>query len=92
MHRWEITFEELWPGDLPMEISDQHNEKEFIRRAHVFPNGDLLGVFEYIGIFKLDRDSNVLWKRLESSPFLVSVGDPPALPGRPPEFDVSGST
>ena len=23
---------------------------------------------------------------------LVSVGDPPALPGRPPEFDVSGST
>ena len=73
VHRWEITFEELWPGDLPMEISDQHNEKEFIRRAHVFPNGDLLGVFEYIGIFKLDRDSNVLWKRLESSPFLVET-------------------
>ena len=27
----------------------------------------------------------------ESSPFLVNVGDPPALPGRPSVFDVSGS-
>lgn len=60
VHKWEITFEELWPCDLPFEASEEH--KQFIRRAHVFPNGDLLAVFEYIGIVKLDRDSNVLWK------------------------------
>ena len=60
VHKWEIHFEELWSRDLPFKTSDEH--KQFIRRAHVFPNGDLLAVFEYIGIFKLDRDSNVLWK------------------------------
>ena len=62
VHEWAIAFEELWPRDLPFATVAEH--KEFIRRAHVFPNGDLLAVFEYIGIFKLDRDSNVLWKSL----------------------------
>ena len=63
MHRWEVAFEQLWPGDLPFETED-HEDEEFIRRAHVFPNGDLLGIFEYRGIFKLDKDSKVLWKSL----------------------------
>ena len=31
-------------------------------------------------------------KRFSEPRQLVNVGDPPALPGRPPEFDVSGST
>ncbi|MHC4089484.1 MAG: arylsulfotransferase family protein [Planctomycetota bacterium] len=65
VHKWEIAFEELWPLDLPFETSNE--QKQFIRRAHVFPNGDLLAVFEYIGIVKLDRDCNVLWKGLNQN-------------------------
>ena len=65
VHRWEIAFEELWPPDLPFTTSDSH--RKFLRRAHVFPNGDLLAVFEYIGICKLDKDSKVLWKNLNQS-------------------------
>jgi hypothetical protein len=32
-------------------------------RAHLFPNGDILGVHNDVGIVKLDRDSKVLWER-----------------------------
>ena len=46
-------MQEVWAGN--------------IRRAYVYPNGDLLAIFEYIGIFKLDKDSNVLWKSLSQN-------------------------
>ena len=55
VHKWQVTFENLWPDELPFEVEAEH--RQFIRRAHVFPNGDLLAVFEYIGIFKLDTPS-----------------------------------
>jgi outer membrane protein assembly factor BamB len=35
--------------------------RSFIRRAHLFPDGGLLVVFEYIGLVRLDRDSMILW-------------------------------
>jgi hypothetical protein len=64
-HQWGIPFEEVWPGPLSFDTKDEH--KEFIRRAHLFPNGDLLAIFEYIGIIKLDKDSNLLWSYLGQS-------------------------
>ena len=70
IHQWGITFDELWPRDLPFETGN----RGFIRRAKVFPNGDLLAVFEYAGIFKLDRDSNVLWKSLTQNHHDFAVG------------------
>ncbi len=59
VHEWEITFDEVWPESLDFEVNKEH--KEFFRRTHVYANGDLLVLFEYIGIVKLDRHSNVLW-------------------------------
>jgi hypothetical protein len=60
VHEWQIKFEDIWPDGLPFET--ERELRQFIRRAYVFPNGDLLAVFEYIGIFKLDKDSNLIWK------------------------------
>ena len=62
VHEWAVAFEDLWPDDLPFNLWGEH--KHFLRRAHVFPNGDLLAIFEYAGIVKLDKDSNVNWKQL----------------------------
>jgi hypothetical protein len=58
LHEWRYDASELWseggyaidPGFLG-----------FWRRAHVFPNGDLLVIFDGIGMIKLDRESNLLW-------------------------------
>ena len=47
VHRWTVACE----GDDPA----------WIRRAHVYENGDLLVLRDGGGVAKLDRDSNVLW-------------------------------
>ena len=63
LHTWSTTFKKVWPDSLPFSIFKEH--KQFIRRARVFPNGDLLCVFEYIGLVKLDKNSKVLWNYAE---------------------------
>ncbi len=61
LHRWQCPIATALPG-FPAEQLHP-NGRDFWRRAHVFENGDLLAIFEGAGIFKLDRDSNVLWAR-----------------------------
>ena len=59
VHEWfshDITLHGLWP-----ESRDQNTESEFWRRAYLFENGDLLVLMKDGGIFKLDRESNLLW-------------------------------
>jgi len=60
LHRWEYPFEEVWP---PASFTDRpgYFEVDYWRRAHLYPNGDLLAIYEGFGIIKLDRDSNLLW-------------------------------
>ena len=58
LHRWRYPLRRLWP-DL---AADPANAKlEYWRRVYLFPNGDLLGIYEGLGIVKLDARSNVLW-------------------------------
>lgn len=56
IHKWMID-----PGDVNLP------EESHCRRAHIFPDGKLLGIFEGDGdlsgpLIKLDRDSRVLWE------------------------------
>jgi len=58
LHRWRYPLRRLWP-DL---ASDPQNAKlEYWRRAYLYPNGDLLAIYEGLGIVKLDAGSRVLW-------------------------------
>ena len=60
LHRWRYPLRRLWP-DL---ASDPRMAKlEYWRRVWLFPNGDLLAIYEGLGIVKLDARSNVLWSR-----------------------------
>jgi len=59
IHEWAIPFEKTGADSLHFPVNQEH--KEFIRRAHLFPNGDLLAIFEYIGIIKFDKNSNIIW-------------------------------
>jgi len=56
LHTWRRAYQEVWPAR-PPGGPDSH----FFRRAYLYPNGDLLGIFDGYGLVKLDRDSNVLW-------------------------------
>lgn len=61
LHTWRKPFEELWP-DYELTGRDPILTREFFSRFHLFPNGDLLAIFEGYGIFKLDKDSGVIWE------------------------------
>lgn len=60
IHEWTITFAEAFPDvEPPLKTRGMHA----FRSVHAFPNGDLIAIFEGLGIIRLDRDSNLLWAR-----------------------------
>ena len=64
VHRWTCDVYKAWP-DFDVEEhfgSPGTNMHTFWHRAHLMPNGDLLAIFDGIGIVKLDKQSNVLWR------------------------------
>jgi outer membrane protein assembly factor BamB len=62
LHEWRAEFNELWPNhpDAPGGIPSKRN---FWRHAELLPNGDVIGIWNTFGIFKLDKDSTVLWAK-----------------------------
>ncbi|HWM95088.1 MAG TPA: arylsulfotransferase family protein [Thermoanaerobaculia bacterium] len=60
LHRWRYPLRRLWPD---LAADPDMAKLEYWRRAWLFPNGDLLGIYEGLGIVKLDARSNVLWSR-----------------------------
>jgi hypothetical protein len=58
LHRWRHDFLDIWP-DYPKDWL--HTGAGFWRRAYLYENGDILAIFEGMGIIKLDKDSNLLW-------------------------------
>jgi hypothetical protein len=69
LHRWYFPMlrSSVKPPDLfPM------------RRAHAFPNGDLLALYDMNALVKMDRDSKFLWAYANPIPhhdFVVTPGD-----------------
>ncbi len=55
LHRWSYPIERIWP-----EVGAEH-QATYWRRVDWLPNGDILAVFEGIGLIRLDRDSNLRW-------------------------------
>ena len=60
LHRWRCDFATAFPRRDP----DGKDRGEMWRRAHVFPDGDLLAIFEGFGLVRLDRDSTRRWGRI----------------------------
>lgn len=60
VHRWSATFAEVWPGRDVKE--GRVRRSTFWKRAYLFPNGDLIAMFEGFGLVKLDRRSRILWR------------------------------
>ncbi len=59
LHTWHCDFATAWPGRV---LPRGDVNSGFWRRAYLYPNGDVLAIFEGLGLVKLDRDSNLLWK------------------------------
>jgi Arylsulfotransferase (ASST) len=59
LYRWHKDYRVAWKGT-PLVAHDELRSK-FWKRARLFPNGDLLVMWEGTGLVKLDRESKVLW-------------------------------
>jgi hypothetical protein len=57
-HRWRCDFWDVWP-DYP--VKKGQGETQYFRRAYLYENGDLLAIYEGLGLVKLDKDSNLIW-------------------------------
>ena len=60
LHSWRAAFGDLFP-DHPKAAEGPPPPRNFWRVVRLLPNGDLVGIWELYGLFKLDRDSKVLW-------------------------------
>jgi hypothetical protein len=58
-HRWSIESKTVWP-DLKVGRGQRHYA-EYWRRAELLPGGDLLAIWEYIGLARVDRSSRLKW-------------------------------
>ncbi|MEW6746293.1 MAG: arylsulfotransferase family protein [Planctomycetota bacterium] len=67
VHRWHYPFEKAWPA-LPDTMTPERGYrdgyKDHFRRAHLYPNGAVLAIFDGFGMVKIDKDSNLIWARL----------------------------
>jgi hypothetical protein len=78
--KWRLPFHEAWPT---VEHLDSVAKQEFTkwRKAIAYPNGDLLAVYDGagitpsgLGLVKIDKNSNLLWKLSESAHHDVQIG------------------
>jgi hypothetical protein len=58
LHRWAAGFDTLYPDS---KVPAGHPGRPFWRRAALHPNGDILVIFEGIGLAKLDAGSRPIW-------------------------------
>jgi hypothetical protein len=64
LHRWGARLTDVWPE---REWDIDEPEGQLWRRVHLFENGDLLAIYDWLGLVKVDRDSRVLWARAEGA-------------------------
>ena len=56
LHTWTLAKDAVWPEERTRKMAF------YWRRVFLYPNGDLLVVFNSYGMLKLDKNSNLLWK------------------------------
>ena len=67
LHEWRRPFSTVWNASAEVQ-RPQPDSHVYFRKAMVYPNGDLLAVYEGVGdtpygygLVKLDRNSEVIW-------------------------------
>jgi hypothetical protein len=58
VHTWRFDFGDAFPGRT---VPADAKGRDQWRRAHLFENGDLLAIYEGLGLIKIDRESRLLW-------------------------------
>ena len=73
LHEWSHSFIDAWSAGPREELPVSPKGAGFWRRAHLFENGDVLAVFDGMGLIKVDRNSRLIWSYLEGAHHDVDV-------------------
>lgn len=104
LHRWNVDWFRVWPDatHLPAHVQPQREMETHIHGAVVMPNGDLVFNYEHLGLVRLDRQSNIVWRLPYQTHHSVELDDrgnlwvcgqrerreaDPAFPHREPVYD-----
>lgn len=71
LHRWNFPLKKAWPH-APLE-NLHRDTKDYWRRAYLLENGDILAVFDYFGLLRIDKDSKLLWARKNETHHALQV-------------------
>jgi hypothetical protein len=81
VHRWEMPFRQAFP-QLPHIVNPLPDGMIHWFRAHLYPNGDLLAIYQTdadtpcgYGLVKLDKDSKLLWTYADNVHHDLDVGE-----------------
>jgi len=72
LHEWRYDFLEVWPDETE---STEIDGSEYWRWAYLFENGDVLAIFDGLGLIKVDRNSNLIWEHLGGEHHDLDVTD-----------------
>jgi hypothetical protein len=80
LHEWRRPYSSVWEKGAAVK-RPQPDSHVYFRKAMVYPNGDLLAVYEGVGdtpygygLVKLDRNSEVLWSYLAHTHHDLDIG------------------
>ncbi len=82
VHGWSVSFSKIWPNPPQLQGRQIDDSQVCIFACHLYPNGDLLVVFQSIesnprgyGLAKVDKDSNLIWSYSGNVHHDVTVGE-----------------
>jgi hypothetical protein len=80
LHEWHLPFSAVWDNSAAV-VHPQPDSLIYWRKAYMYPNGDLLAIYEAAGdtpwgygLVKIDKDSRVIWKYLQHVHHDLDVG------------------
>jgi hypothetical protein len=82
VHQWAVSFSKIWPNPPHLQGRQIDDSLVCIFACHLYPNGDLLVVFNTMertvrgyGLAKIDKDSNLVWSYPANVHHDVTVGE-----------------
>jgi Arylsulfotransferase (ASST) len=80
VHEWHLPFSAVWDETAAV-THPQPDSLIYFRKAHLYPNGDLLAIYEAAGdtpwgygLVKMDKNSRPIWKYLQHAHHDLDVG------------------
>ncbi len=74
LHEWSMPYSSVWEEGKSAVRRPQNDELIFFRKAWVYPNGELLAIYEAAGdtpygygMVRMDADSRPIWSYLENT-------------------------